>query len=117
MSLRAQPVRNRQSAHATYAVPAASISAEGSGDSRSPPATVWWLTLDTSTVARQVAPPSMDRNERICAALVARYGTRTVPFGRTTGCPPRPVAPPLDDSAAPQVRPPFVDLLMRIPLL
>jgi hypothetical protein len=38
MSLRLHPLRNRQSTHATYAVPAASISADGSGDSRNPPA-------------------------------------------------------------------------------
>jgi hypothetical protein len=33
---------------------------------------VWWVTLETSTVARQLAPPSIDRNERIWLALVAR---------------------------------------------
>ena len=60
-------------------------------------------------VARQLAPPSIDRNERICAAFVARYGTITVPLGRTTGWPPRPVAPLLGASGAPQVRPPLVD--------
>src|SRR5215207_7646412 len=69
MSLRGHPVRNRQSAHATYAVPAESTSADGNGDSRSDPATVWWLTLDTRTVARQVTPPSTDRNDRIWLAF------------------------------------------------
>src|SRR3954452_14640225 len=65
MSLRAQPERNRQSPHATYTVPAESISADGSDSSRMPPATSWWLMADTSTVLRQLAPPSTDRNDRI----------------------------------------------------
>jgi hypothetical protein len=38
-------------------VPEASASADGSGDSRSDPATLWWLMLDTSTVELQEAPP------------------------------------------------------------
>src|ERR1041385_1203313 len=65
MSLRGQPERNRQSAHATYTVPAESISAVGSASSRSPPAGSWWLIEETRTVARQLTPPSMERNERM----------------------------------------------------
>src|SRR5262245_22771993 len=63
MSLLVQPARKRQSAQTTYAVPGPSISADGNGSSRSPPATVWWsIGPDTDTVARQLAPPSTDRN-------------------------------------------------------
>src|SRR5919201_698011 len=60
MSLLVQLERNLQSCQTTYAVPAASTSAEGSGSRRSPPATVWSVTAETSTVARQLAPPSID---------------------------------------------------------
>src|SRR5262245_42083751 len=98
MSFLGQPLRNRQSAQATYAVPAESISADGRASSRRPPAASWWLTDETSTVDRQLVPPSMDRNERIW--LPDRNGTSTVPFGRTTGWPPSPLAPPLGARAA-----------------
>ena len=94
-------------------MPALSISAEGSGDSRSPPATVWWLMVDTSTVDRQLAPPSMERNERIWL-FSDRYGTITVPLGRTTGWPPRPVALFPVARAGPQVRPPLLEVFIRI---
>src|SRR5689334_1573834 len=113
MSLLGQPDRKRQSGQLTYTVPAPSISAEGSVSSRRPPATVWWLIDDTRTVARQVAPPSTDRNARIWS-LRARYGTMTVPLGRTTGCPPSPVGLLLDVRAGPHVSPPSVDVFMRI---
>src|SRR2546430_6252371 len=63
-SLAGQPDRNRQSDQVTYAVPAESISAEGSASSRSPPAASWWLTAETRTVDRQLPPPSIQRNER-----------------------------------------------------
>src|SRR5215211_492670 len=116
-SLAAQPERNRQSCHTTYTVPAASISAEGSGLVRSPPATVWDWMVATSTVARQLAPPSTERNERICPEELWK-GTITVPLGRTTGWPPRPLAASPVFSAAPQVTPPLVDrrIFMRLPL-
>ena len=56
-------------------MPAASISAEGSGLVRRPPATVWRLTLDTSTVARQEAglrkAPNVD-SSRLSPELVER---------------------------------------------
>src|SRR5215472_19308601 len=65
MSLLAHPVRNRQSAHVTYTVPAPSMAAEGSGDSRSDPATPWCLMLETSTGAPQEAPPLVLLNEPI----------------------------------------------------
>src|SRR5436305_4340853 len=64
MSFSAPPERNRLSDHTTYTVPAPSISADGSAPDRRPPASVWWLMVDTCTVARHVPPPSIDRNER-----------------------------------------------------
>jgi hypothetical protein len=98
-------------------VPAASISAEGSGLVRSPPATVWRLTLDTSIAARQEAPPSTDRNERIWDWLALFIGTSTVPLGRTSGWPPRPVALSPLLRAGPQVSPPLLEvyILIRLP--
>src|SRR5256885_1574880 len=65
VSLPGQPDRNRQSDHAKKPVPAESTSGDGSEPARRPPAVPWWLMLDTSTVERQLAPPSMERNERI----------------------------------------------------
>jgi hypothetical protein len=103
MSLEAQLERNRQSCQTTWAVPAPSISAEGSGLVRRPPATVWRLTLDTSTVARQEAPPSTDRNERTWDWLALFIGTSTVPLGRTSGWPPR--AQPMLADPPPGTRP------------
>src|SRR5215203_4945320 len=117
MSLAAQPERNRQSCHTTYTLPAASTSAEGSGLVRSPPATVWAWMVETSTEARQLAPPSMERRERIWPEELWN-GTSTVPLGRTTGWPPRPLAASPVFSAGPQVTPPLVErrIFMRLPL-
>jgi hypothetical protein len=72
--------------------------------------------VETSTVARQLAPPSMERNERIWPEELWN-GTSTVPLGRTTGWPPRPLAASPVFSAGPQVLPPLVDLriFMRLP--
>jgi hypothetical protein len=39
-----------------------------------------------------------------------------VPFGRTTGWPPSPVAPPLGASAEPHASPPFVEVFIRMEL-
>src|SRR5215208_3784214 len=71
----------------------------------------------TSTVARQLTPPSMDRNERICPEELWK-GTITVPLGRTTGWPPRPLAASPVFSAAPQLSPPLVErrIFMRVPV-
>src|SRR6266516_4082546 len=98
---------------------AASISADGSGLVRRPPATVWRLMLDTSTVARQEAPPSIERNERIWLWLALSIGTSTVPLGRTTDWPPMPVALSPLLRAGPQVRPPSLEVcsLIRLPSL
>jgi hypothetical protein len=116
MSLAGQPDRNRQSCHTTYTVPAESTSAEGSGLVRSPPATVCDEMVETSTVARQLAPPSMERNERIWPEELWN-GTMTVPLGRTTGWPPRPLAASPVFCGVLQVLPPLVERLifMRLP--
>src|SRR3954468_2308698 len=116
MSLAAQPDRNRQSCHTTSAVPAPPASAEGSGSVRSPPATAWSWKLETSTEARQLAPPSTERKERIWPEELWN-GTSTVPLGRTTGWPPRPLAASPVFSAGPQVSPPSVDRLILMRLL
>src|SRR5215471_9446401 len=112
MSLLVHPVRNRQSAQVTYTMPAPSTAAEGSGDSRSDPATPWCLMLETRTVAPQEAPPLVLLNERISPLAQDSKGTTTVPLGCTTGCPPSPVAPPLGARAGPQVRPPSVEVFI-----
>src|SRR5690349_4489405 len=65
MSFDAQCARKRQSSQATYVVPAASISALGSGLVRRPPATLWKRTLATSTPFVQEAPPSWDEKASI----------------------------------------------------
>src|SRR5437660_46222 len=56
MSLTAQPVRKRQSCQATYTVPSAATSADGSGPVRRPPATGWASAVATVVVALQLAP-------------------------------------------------------------
>ena len=68
-------------------------------------------------MARQEAPPSMERNERIWDWLALFIGTRTVPLGRTTGWPPRPVALSPLLRAGPQLSPPLLDvcILIRLP--
>jgi hypothetical protein len=58
-------------------------SADGNGDVRRLPATPCSLTLATATEVCQVAPPSVERNERMPAP--PSYGTITVPSGCTTG--------------------------------
>src|SRR5439155_17281093 len=114
MSLAGQPDRNRQSDHATYTVPAESISADGSEPERSPPASVWCCTAETRTVDRQLAPPSMERNDRIWPPLW--IGTITVPLGRTTGWPPSPDRLSPVARAGPQVAPPSAEVCIRMAL-
>src|SRR5947207_5707812 len=108
MSLVLQDLRNRQSVHATYAVPAPSISAEGSGPSRRLPATRWWLIAALVVTALQLPPPFVELNAPIAVSLALAIGTITVPSGRTTGWPP--ITPVLLVFAAPQVRPPSLDV-------
>src|SRR6266567_2853914 len=99
--------------------PAPSISADGRpSPSRRPPATPWLDTLETSTLALYEPPPLVEVNARIAEPL-AEYGTTTVPFGWTSGCPPSPVGVPDGDTGADQVRPPSLerDMTIRLPLL
>src|SRR6478672_4070428 len=74
MSLAEHFARNRQSSHATYTLPAASISAVGKGLVRSPPATGWNRMLDTETPLVQDVPPSVEVN-----ASILPSGSRTAP--------------------------------------
>src|SRR6478735_966687 len=105
----------RQSVHATYTVPAPSISADGSGPSRRLPATVWWRMVAIVVTALQLAPPLVELNAPIAVSLALAIGTMTVPSGRTTGWPP--ITPVLLVLAAPQVSPPSEDVLIsrRLP--
>src|SRR5947208_9891896 len=109
MSLDVQFVRNRQSLHATYTVPAPSTSADGTLNNRRPPPTAWCLIPPTSVVARQFLPPSIERNDRIWALFVVMYGTMTVPLPLTTGWPPNPCAESAVARAAPPVSPPSAE--------
>src|SRR4051794_33524080 len=85
MSLVLQDLRNRQSVHPTYTVPAPSISAEGSGPSRRLPATRWWRIVAIVVTALQLAPPFVELNAPIAVSLAFAMGTTTTPSGRTTG--------------------------------
>ena len=60
-----QLVRKRQSCHTTKTFPAPSISADGNGPLRRPPATVCLLTALIVTGAPQVEPPLVERKARI----------------------------------------------------
>ena len=99
-------------------MPAASISADGNGSERRLPATVWSDTVATVTVELQDAPPLVERHAMIAVTPAFAAGTMTVPFGCTTGWPPRPLALLPVLSAGPQVRPPSVevDIFSRSPL-
>ena len=73
--------------------------------------------MATVTVELQVAPPSVERQAMIADSEALAAGTITVPLGCTTGWPPRPVALLPVFLAAPQVRPPSVevDIFSRSP--
>src|SRR5258705_1260029 len=75
MSLDVQPVRKRQSCQTTYTFPEPSISAEGSGPVRRPPATVCLLTALIVTAEVQVDPPLIERNDRIDVSVALATGT------------------------------------------
>src|SRR4051794_6889104 len=79
MSFAAQLVRKRQSCHTRNTLPAASISADGSGPVRRPPATVCLFTALTVTAEPQVEPPLVERNARIDVSVALAIGTTTVP--------------------------------------
>ena len=111
-------------------MPEASISADGStlarsangmtafAASASKPATVWWLVVATKTLEFQLLPPLVEEKARIWLELAEENGTTTVPFGCTSGWPPRPLGLPDGCLSAPQVAPPLVEVLMssRSPL-
>src|SRR5215211_7083683 len=78
MSLVLHPLRKRQSVQATYTVPAPSISAEGSGPSRSPPATLWCFTVAIVVTALQVAPTFVELNAPMAVSFAFAVGTITV---------------------------------------
>src|SRR3954471_13135495 len=80
MSFAEQPVSKRQSCQATYTLPEPSISAEGSGLVRSPPAAVCEGAVATVWAADQVAPPSPDWKARIAVSSSLAMGTITVPL-------------------------------------
>src|SRR4051794_13757286 len=111
MSLVLQLLRKRQSFHATKTVPPPSISAEGSGPSRRPPATLWWRTVAIVVTALQLAPPLVELNAPIAVSFALAVGTTTVPLGRTTGWPP--ITPLLLVAGADHVCPPSLDRLIR----
>src|SRR4051794_8345421 len=111
MSFDVQFFRKRQSSHATYTLPAPSISATGSGLVRSGPATPANRVSEIVAALDHVAPPSVERN---AASLPFRLsnGTITLPFGCTSGCPPSPFSFPAGGTGVLQVLPPSVDVLM-----
>src|SRR5947209_4967420 len=116
MSLAVQFARKRQSCQATKIRPVASISAEAIPlRARRLPATVWALTAETSEVPLQDAPPLVELKARIALPL-AEYGTTTVPFGWTSGCPARPLGAPEGETGVDQCSPPSVEVLSRIRL-
>src|SRR5499433_833841 len=111
MSLAEQLARKRQSSHATYTLPAPSISAVGSGLVRSPPATPLNRTLLTATPLAHDAPPSVDRNASILLFRLSN-GTITVPSGWTRGWPPRPLSFTAVGIGVLQCWPPSVEVLI-----
>src|ERR1044072_3295126 len=97
MSLAVQRGSKRQSSHATNTLPAASISALGSGLVRRSPELGWKLIRAICTALDHVAPPSVERNAAIVPLRLSN-GTITVPSGCTTGCPPSPLALPAGET-------------------
>src|SRR5450755_4512621 len=85
-----QPASNRQSAHVTYTLPCASISAEGKAGPRRSPVGGWYRVSETITDLFQLAPPFVDMNDLTKYEVSEKpsKGTITVPFGWTTGWPP-----------------------------
>src|SRR5581483_9174019 len=116
MSFELQPERKRQSCQKTKIRPFLSISADGSGSVRRLPATLWSVTVAIVCVALQLAPPSDDVNSWIALTDALAIGTTTVPFGRTSGWPPRPVPLFAVVRDEPQVSPPSVEVFISIRL-
>src|SRR4051794_35571136 len=111
MSFDVQFLRKRQSSHATYTLPAPSISALGSGLVRRLPPTPAKRLADTVTARDQLAPPSVDLNAG-CLMLRLSNGTITVPFGCTSGWPPIPLSLPAVGEGSLHVSPPSAEVLM-----
>src|SRR5436305_3200623 len=85
MSFALHPRRNLQSLQTMYTVPAPSISADGSGPSRRPPAAVWWRMGEFVVIAPHAAPPLVELKAPTAVSFAWSIGTITVPSGRTTG--------------------------------
>src|SRR3954453_10252014 len=109
MSLAEHLSRKRQSCHATNTRPAPSISAVGSGLVRRLPATAWSRTPEMFEAFDHEAPPSVERKGPILPESVSN-GTTTVPFGWTSGWPPRPLSCPAVWIGALHVLPPSVEV-------
>src|SRR5450755_565936 len=109
-----QPASNRQSAHVTYTLPCASISAEGKAGPRRSPVGGWYRVSETITDLFQLAPPFVDMNDLTKYEVSEKpsKGTITVPFGWTTGWPPSPRTLSAVACRALQVSPPSVDVLI-----
>src|SRR5258708_17233999 len=105
ISLAVQFNSKRQSCQTTWTFPAPSISAEGRGPERMPPATLCVRTGATVTVAFQLVPPLVEVKARIDVSFALAIGTITVPPGWTSGWPPNPVALLAVFRTGPQVRP------------
>src|SRR5437773_3524569 len=111
MSFEVHLARKRQSSHATYALPEASISAVGNGLVRRLPAAGWKAIWEMFASFVQLWPPSVERNAAIVPFRLSK-GTITVPFGCTSGCPPIPCGWPAVPTGVDQVTPPSLDVLM-----
>src|SRR4051794_27966288 len=88
-SLTLQPLRKRQSCQTAYTLPAASISAEGSGSVRTP-ATACVGAVETAVTLDHVTPPLVERYAMIVAMFASAATMITSPSGCTTGWPPIP---------------------------
>src|ERR1700735_1836405 len=110
MSFSAQFLRKRQSDHTTNTLPAPSMLAEGRLGFRIPPASKWLSMLAIRWLLPQLLPPFVELKTSMPPPS---KGTITVPFGCTSGSPPKP--PAWSDEARPllQVCPPSLDTLIK----
>src|SRR5205807_4536724 len=113
-SLEAPRRRKPLSDQTTNTLPAPSIAAVGSAPERRPPASVWCRTSAMVTTSVQLLPPSVERKAPTALSLALLMGTITVPFGWTSGWPPRPASPDAVVRLGPQVSPPSVEVLIWI---
>src|ERR1017187_8479168 len=109
MSLEAQPERKRQSDHTTKTLPAPSMLADGRLGLRRPAATKWFWMLAMAWLLPQLTPPLLELKTSMPPPS---KGTMTVPFGCTTGSPPRPPARSEEARPGPQVNPPSLETLI-----